>query len=168
MLPYLPAVAALAPNAIAMLMLAGTGADLGYGTSVSGSAGTNAATYSLWSADLVWVVAGIAALLLPGIVAGIVTRGRNASATPGMVAAAGAFAGLIALIVAIVAAPSLSAAASASTGASSGSTKFVFDLGQAVLIGAIITIGSAIAGYRFGGGLAAPVGNQVDRLAGIQ
>jgi hypothetical protein len=170
MLPYLPGMFALTPNAVAVLMLAGTGAEIGVATVVPGTSASNAAMVSLWNADLLWVLAGVAALVLPGLAAGIIARSRTNQATPSMVAIVGGFTGLLLLIGAVLAVPSFSASSVAGGGSYgiSGSTKFLYDMGQAVLVGGILTVGSAIAGYRFGGGLAAPVAAQVDRLPRVE
>jgi hypothetical protein len=166
LLPFLPAAIVLAPNAAAVLMLAGTGTSMGFSTVTSDGGYSSSGMVSLWGADLPIVLFGVAALLLPGVIAGVMARSRRADLTPGLVSGIGAVVGIILLLVAVLAVPSLSASGNGAGMGASGSAKFVFDLGQAVLVGGIAAIGSAIVGYRFSGGMSEPVASQLDRLPG--
>jgi hypothetical protein len=152
-LRILPAAIVLMPNAIAELVLAGTGTQIGVGT--TGLASTSASQVgSLWDASLEWVVAGTVALAAPGLIAGIIARRRMPSATPGQVALVGGLTAVLALIGAVMAMPSFSGSGSVFVSESSAGTKLIFDLGHAVVVGGTLLVVSTLVGFRFGGGLA--------------
>jgi hypothetical protein len=153
----LPAIVFLMPNAIAILVLAGTGTQMGLGTTGVAAGSASVPTGSLWNLPIEWLLAGLAMLLLPGLIAGVVTRARMPAATPGLVAAVGALTALVALVAAVVAVPSFAAQGQVFVGGANAGTKLVFDLGQATLVGAIAMIGTALVGFRYGGSAATMV-----------
>ena len=147
----LPAVLLLMPNAVAVLILAGTGAQMGLGATGAAAASVPTQTGSLWDLPLEWVLAGLVTLAAPGLIAGVITRARVPSATPGLVAAVGALTGVVALVGASLAVPSFAAQGQVFVSSTSGSTKLVFDMGQAVLVGGVAMIGTALVGFQYGG-----------------
>lgn len=87
-------------------------------------------------------------------------RSGTLAATPAVVALCGGATGLIALIVAVMAVPTMALDAGVLYGSGSGSVKFVFDFGQAFIIGGLAIVGTTLVGYRFGGGDAAAISEQ--------
>jgi len=162
----LPAIVLLMPNAIAILVLAGTGTQMGLAATGVAAGSVPVSTGSLWSLPIEWVLAGLAIVLLPGLIAGVVTRARMPAATPGLVAAVGALTGLVALIAAVLAVPSFAAQGQVFVSGTSAGTKLVFDLGQATLVGAIAMVGTALVGYRYGGSAATRVPDVPGLVAG--
>lgn len=153
----LPAILLLMPNAVAILTLAGTGAQLGLGATGAAAASVPTQTGSLWDLPMEWVVAGLVMLAVPGLIAGVITRARIPAATPGLVAAVGALTGVVALIGASLAVPSFTAQGQVFVSSASGSTKLVFDMGQAVLVGGVAMVGTALVGFQYGGSAATRV-----------
>ena len=153
----LPAIVLLMPNAVAIIVLAGTGTQMGLGATGVAAGSVPVSTGSLWSLPIEWVLAGLAAVLLPGLIAGVVTRARLPAATPGLVAAVGALTTIVALVAAVLAVPSFAAQGQVFVAGASAGTKLVFDLGQAILVGAIAMIGTALVGFRYGGSAATRV-----------
>ncbi len=161
LLRAVPAAAVMMPNFAALFVLAGTGTSIG--VTYAGSGLSQAATGSLWNAPLEWVLSGVVVLLLPGLLAGVIARSRTLSATPGMMALTGGITALIALVVAVIAVPTVALDAGALYGSGSGSAKFVFDFGQAFIIGGLAVVGTTLVGYRYGDGAAAAIAGRVPR-----
>jgi hypothetical protein len=162
----LPAIVLLMPNAIAILVLAGTGTQMGLAATGVAAGSVPVSTGSLWSLPIEWVLAGLAIVLLPGLIAGVVTRARMPAATPGLVAVVGALTGLVALVAAVLAVPSFAAQGQVFASDANASTKLYFDLGQAILVGAIAMVGTALVGYRYGGSAATRVPDVPGLVAG--
>ena len=162
----LPALILLMPNAVAILVLAGTGTQLGLGATGAAAGSVPVSTGSLWNLPLEWVLAGLVAVLLPGLLAGVVTRARMPAATPGLVATVGAATGVVSLLAAVLAVPSFAGQGQLFGFGGSAATKLYFDLGQAVLVGAIAMIGTAFVGFLYGGTAATRVPDVPDLIGG--
>jgi hypothetical protein len=132
-----PLVLTLLPNLAGLAIAAGSGAPVSLG-------GTNA---SVWQLGPLLALLGVAALALPGLLAGCFLVRRVRDASPIEVALVGFGAALTALVGAALAIPSVAASGSAGAYGTAATAGLGLDLGQAALVITIVVTLATYAGF---------------------